>query len=209
VLPFVVLTGLAVAALLVAQWRGVRAGVVVAKPLASLGFVAAALAAGAIDTVYGRLVLAALCLSMLGDVLLIPRGRPKSFGAGVLAFLLGHVVFALAFVRRGSDLVALILASSLAALPLYPVGRWLRPHVPASFRVAVGAYVGVISGMLVCAAGASAASGDARILIGALLFYASDLSVARDRFVTRAFANAAWGLPLYYAGQLVLASTVA
>jgi len=31
----------------------------------------------------------------------------------------------------------------------------------------------------------------------------SDLSVARDRFVSRSFSNRAWGLPLYYAAQIV------
>jgi hypothetical protein len=46
------------------------------------------------------------------------------------------------------------------------------------------------------------------VLLGAVMFYASDLSVARDRFVKRGFLNRVWGLPLYYAAQLVLASTV-
>jgi hypothetical protein len=46
------------------------------------------------------------------------------------------------------------------------------------------------------------------VLVGALLFFVSDLAVARDRFVSPGFANAAWGLPLYYAATLVLAATV-
>jgi hypothetical protein len=46
------------------------------------------------------------------------------------------------------------------------------------------------------------------ILLGAGLFYVSDLAVARDRFIAPGFANAAWGLPLYYGGQLVLALTL-
>jgi hypothetical protein len=37
----------------------------------------------------------------------------------------------------------------------------------------------------------------------------SDLFVARDRFVERAFANRAGGLPLCYAGQLLLESAAA
>jgi uncharacterized membrane protein YhhN len=43
---------------------------------------------------------------------------------------------------------------------------------------------------------------------GAVLFYLSDLAVARHRFVRPAFLNRAWGLPAYYAGQLLLAWTV-
>jgi len=37
------------------------------------------------------------------------------------------------------------------------------------------------------------------------LFYVSDLSVARDRFVARAFVNRARGLPAYYAAQVLMA----
>jgi hypothetical protein len=40
------------------------------------------------------------------------------------------------------------------------------------------------------------------------MFALSDISVARDRFVSKAFANRAWGLPMYFAAQLILASTV-
>jgi hypothetical protein len=63
--------------------------------------------------------------------------------------------------------------------------------------------------MVVCAAGAVARGGDPAMLLGAGLFSVSDLAVARDRFVSPGFANAAWGLPLYYGAQLVLAGTLA
>ena len=43
---------------------------------------------------------------------------------------------------------------------------------------------------------------------GALLFYLSDLAVARDRFVVRRFASRAWGLPAYYLAQVLLALTL-
>jgi hypothetical protein len=43
----------------------------------------------------------------------------------------------------------------------------------------------------------------------ALAYTASDVSVARDRFVAHAFANRARGLPLYDAAQLLLAATPA
>jgi hypothetical protein len=33
--------------------------------------------------------------------------------------------------------------------------------------------------------------------------------VARDRFVRHEFLNRAWGLPLYYAAQLLIATTPA
>jgi hypothetical protein len=46
------------------------------------------------------------------------------------------------------------------------------------------------------------------ILLGAVMFYFSDVSVARDRFVAPGFINGLWGLPLYYGGQLFLAYSV-
>ena len=44
--------------------------------------------------------------------------------------------------------------------------------------------------------------------MGAIGFYLSDLSVARDRFVVSAFVNRLWGLPLYYAAQVALGWSV-
>jgi len=41
-----------------------------------------------------------------------------------------------------------------------------------------------------------------------LAFAASDISVARDRFVAPAFINRAWGLPLYYVAQISFALSV-
>jgi hypothetical protein len=44
---------------------------------------------------------------------------------------------------------------------------------------------------------------------GAVAFTASDISVARDRFMQHGFANRAWGLPLYYLAQVMLALSAA
>jgi uncharacterized membrane protein YhhN len=46
------------------------------------------------------------------------------------------------------------------------------------------------------------------VRLGAVLFAASDLFVARDRFVRPGLANRALGLPLYYAAQVLLALAV-
>jgi uncharacterized membrane protein YhhN len=206
---FVGLTGLAVVALLIAEYRDSRRGVWVAKPLASAGFVGAALAAGALESPYGRWILLALLLCAAGDVLLIPRGAPRIFQGGVGSFLLGHLVLARAFLLRGVQVGVCGAAAGVALLIAIPVLRWLRPHVPSGMQIPIYAYVVVISAMVVFAAGAVVPTGDPRIFVGALMFYVSDLAVARDRFVAPGFWNGAWGLPLYFGAQLVLASTVA
>jgi uncharacterized membrane protein YhhN len=75
-------------------------------------------------------------------------------------------------------------------------------------RVPVHAYIAVITVMLALAVGTAAAGSPTLILVGALAFYLSDLSVANDRFVRPGFLNRLWGLPLYYAAQLCLAASV-
>jgi uncharacterized membrane protein YhhN len=207
VLYLIAFTCLAVAGLLVAEYREYRPGVWLAKPLASTGFVAVAVAAGALGSSYGRWVLAALLLSWLGDVLLIPRGARRCFQAGLLSFLLGHLAFAAAFATRGLDGLTSVCVAAAAAVVGWLVLRWLRPHLPPGMATPVRAYVAVISAMVVCAAGTVGRAGDSRILAGALLFYLSDLAVARERFLAPSFANKAWGLPLYFGGQLILATT--
>jgi uncharacterized membrane protein YhhN len=201
-------TGLAVVALLFFERFGSRAGVWLAKPLASTAFLVVALSADALATPYGRAILAGLALSWLGDVLLIPRHAPKVFLAGVGSFLLGHVAYAIAFVARGIEpgaaLVAAVIVGALAALVL----RWLAPHVGPDMKVAVRAYVLVISLMVIAAVGTYTRLGNAWIPVGAIGFYLSDLSVARDRFVAEEFVNRIWGLPLYYAAQVILAWSV-
>src|SRR5262245_16020960 len=102
-MTFVVWMAITVAALLVAEKRGSQAGVWVAKPLAATAFIAAAIAWGACDSTWGRIVLAGLALSWLGDVLLIPRSQ-AIFQAGIASFLLGHVAYAAAFLSRGVSL---------------------------------------------------------------------------------------------------------
>ena len=47
------------------------------------------------------------------------------------------------------------------------------------------------------------------LVVGAVGFYLSDLSVAKGRFIGQSFGNRAWGLPLYFFSQLVLATAVA
>jgi uncharacterized membrane protein YhhN len=203
--PYALVTALAVAGLLASERTGRRAGTWIFKPVASTGFLAAALAAGALQTGYGQLILAGLVLSWLGDVLLIPRHSPAVFRAGVLSFLLGHVAFATAFVARGVDGAWALAALAGASLVLVGIVRWLSGHLPPDMRVAAYAYMVVISVMVVAAVGTFGARSDFAIVAGALAFYLSDLSVARDRFVASQFFNRLWGLPLYYGAQLLLA----
>lgn len=204
--PFVVACLGFLALLLVAEWRGSAALRWVAKPLASLSFVLAGIEGGALETPYGRVILVGLVLGALGDVLLIPKASAV-FLAGLVAFLLGHLAYAFAFAIRGVEPVAAFVAAMAVALPAALAWRWLAPHLPAKMRVPVLAYVAVISFMVIAAAAAFGQPRWPAMLAGALLFYVSDLAVARQQFVTPTVRNKLWGLPLYYGAQLVLAWT--
>lgn len=189
---------------LFAERRALRALVWVGKPLASLGFLAVALSVGALQTPVGQALFVALVLSFWGDILLIPAD-PRAFLGGLGSFLLGHLGFAAAFVLRGvawgpaaASLVVLVPAG-------VAVGRWLLPHVDRPMKVPVLAYMTVITAMVATSVGTSLFEGggvDWAWTGAAVCFFVSDLSVARDRFVSPGFANRAWGLPLYYGAQV-------
>lgn len=175
------------------------------KPAAAATFIVTGLSAGALSSSFGQVLLAGLVLAAGGDVLLIPRDK-RAFLAGLVSFLLGHVAYGVAFVVRGVDGIAVAVAGAALAALAVPILRWLWPHVERPMRGPVVAYVVVITAMVALAAGTAWRGSGAWLLVGSVGFYLSDLSVARDRFVSRGFVNRAWGLPLYFFAQLLLAS---
>jgi uncharacterized membrane protein YhhN len=204
-----ILCAVAVAGLLVAEQRRSRTGLWLTKPIASLAFIWAGLACGALDSSYGQLVLLGLVLCLLGDLLLIPLEQPAVFRAGVFAFLAGHVAYSAAFLTQPLDPLGLAAGAVLLTVVVAAVLRWIGPALPAAMAWPVRVYMLVIGLMSALACGVTAGGGPWAVAVGALAFTASDVSVARDRFVRHEFVNRAWGLPLYYGSQLLIASTPA
>lgn len=202
-LLWVAITVTATLVLLFAELRHNTALRWIAKPIAALGFVGAALSANATSSDYGRAVLAALLLSLVGDVLLIPKSK-AAFKGGIAAFLLAHVAYIVAFFAHGTSL-------SIAALPLLVlvpaaalVLRVLYSKVPQNLKIPVLSYIVVISAMVAVSVGTQ----NPTIIAGAIIFYFSDLCVARERFLAPGFVNKAIGLPLYFGAQLIFAATI-
>lgn len=169
------------------------------KVAGSAGFVALALALRP-EAPFERWILLGLCLSALGDVLLLSASR-RGFLAGLIAFLLAHLAYAVAFWPLSSPSpwgAAAILGVSALVL------RWLWPHL-GSMRLPVVGYCAVIGFMLWLALGVARPE----IRLGGLLFWLSDLLVARHRFVRAEPRNRLVGLPLYYAGQYLIALALA
>jgi uncharacterized membrane protein YhhN len=148
-------------------------------------------------------------LSFVGDVLLIPRGTKVTFLLGLGSFLAAHIAYAFAFVVHGVDTKYVGGAAAVLALGGAPLAQWLFPKVDAAMRAPVAGYVVAITAMVALAAGAFGDGAKATLLAGAVLFYASDLTVARERFVKRSMWNGIVGLPLYYAAQLLLVDGLA
>lgn len=196
--PWVCGVGLVVT--LVGEVRGVFALRALGKTAASLGFLAFGLERGLPGLApHGPWMLAALVLSLVGDLALLGESKRAVLG-GIAAFLLAHVAYAAAFVTLGIE-------PSWAAGATLPLavggGLVLRALWGRAGRLApaVAAYVAVITVMVALAAGVAAHRGTGW-LVAAVLFFVSDLFVARQRFVVRTPTNRLFGLPLYYAAQL-------
>jgi len=203
----VCVTLVALPLLLVGETRGPTWLKVTAKPIASAGFLWLGWVA-ATQADIAPWLMAALVLCAIGDVCLLSKARPL-FLAGLVSFLLGHVGYVLVFAKHGLAPVPGALALG-ALLPVaVVVGRWLWPHLPRKMRIPVVAYITIITAMTAAAVGAAVPAGKWMWIVGAVLFFISDLFVARNRFIAEQSVNRIVGLPLYYTGQLILSATLA
>jgi uncharacterized membrane protein YhhN len=205
-----VASALACLVLVYAEYRGHARLRVAAKLAASAAFVALAMPAWDASP-YARWMIVGLVFGAIGDVALLGHSK-RWFLAGLVAFLIGHVAYVGGFAQLLAPERWFATAGAFAAIPIAIGGAVLVRLWPrfGALRIPVIGYVLVIVAMVI---GAFAVyRGDAlgdpertRLLAGACLFFVSDLAVARNRFVGREFVNLLWGLPAYYAGQLLIA----
>lgn len=194
------ITVLAVSVLVSAEIQAAPTRRAVAKTLASLGFLTVGWLAGLLaQGNVGICIFAGLVFGAIGDVLLLSDDK-RWFLAGLVSFLLNHVLYCVAFVLLGVHGFTTLIAGVGLVLFAGGVWGWLGPHT-GSLRIPVLAYITVITTMVALAAGTLADRGPL-LPIAAVLFFASDLAVARHRFVKPGPENKIVGLPLYYAAQL-------
>lgn len=164
------------------------------------------------DARFAGLILLALVFCLGGDLLLAFSSR-STFLLGLISFLLGHLIYAAAFFRVGAVGPAMAVGVILLTVAAGFTWRWLEPYL-GNMRTPVLAYMVVISIMLCGAFGLVGnptipAFARASLFAGAILFYLSDLFVARQRFVVGTAINRVVGLPLYYTAQFLLAFSAA
>ena len=173
----------------------------VAKPGVMVGLIGAALALAPTAPGIVPWFVAALALSLVGDVaLMLPRER---FVGGLVAFLLAHLAYVVGLGLQAQGVVGALLGLLVVAAVLVTVGRRVFGAARAGQRRLLGpvaAYMVVISAMVV----AAFATGQPMAMAGAALFYASDANLAWDRFVARR----RWGhlatIVTYHLGQALL-----
>lgn len=200
---------IATAALLtiVGEYRGPRRLVYLCKPLSTSLILVLALATGGDDRAYTGLIAAGLALSLAGDIfLMLPDDH---FIAGLVSFLIAHLVYIAAFIRAADRPIA-----GTSVLPLLPLLAYglavfaiLRPHL-GPLLVPVLAYMLVILIMAWRAieyARQYPAAGPVAAALGALLFVVSDSALALNRFARPFRAAQALVLGTYFAAQWLIA----
>ncbi len=171
--------------------------------LASTGYVGVAVTRGAFGGWYGRCMLLGLVGCWCGDML-----GPGNFLAGLVAFLLAHFGFIGAFCINGIVWKRVLWGLSAVVLLGVPLLAWLLPHVPAAELGPVAAYMAMLGLMVIFVCGTSHNAVGRRALLGAVLFFVSDIFVARWRYVDPSPANGNICFPIYYTACIVLAMSV-
>ena len=171
----------------------------VAKPATLVALIGVAVTLDPVDPAIRTWMVIGLVLSLAGDVFLMLD--EKWFVAGLGSFLMGHIAYivGLQLAPRSWGWTAVGLVAVLVAIAT--VGRQVVRGVGAGDqRGMVGpviAYLVVISAMVVSAFGTAAPWA----IAGASLFYASDATLAWNRFVDRRRFGPLAVMVTYHAAQ--------
>jgi uncharacterized membrane protein YhhN len=178
------------------------------KPLTMILVIATALIARTpVPAAYKTLILAGLLCSLAGDIaLMFPE---KWFTAGLVSFLVAHVLYILAFKPGPGHPISagMFIPFIIFGLLMF---RILSPSLgPMKFPVLV--YIAAITAMAGLAAGRFVDGGGTRPLLafaGAVLFLVSDSVLAYDRFAKKLSPAQAIILGTYFPAQLLIALSI-
>ena len=174
----------------------------VTKPATLVALIGVAVTLTPVDPTIRTWMVVGLVLSLAGDVfLMLPE---RWFVAGLGSFLLGHIAYIVGLQLAPRSLGWTLLGIALVLAAVATVGRRIVLGVAAGdHREMVGpviAYLVVISAMVVSAFGTAGLWA----IAGASLFYASDATLAWNRFLEpRRFGPLAV-MVTYHLGQLGL-----
>jgi uncharacterized membrane protein YhhN len=185
-----------------AVWTEQRRVRWVAKPATLALLIGVAITLTPEDPTIRAWMVAGLVLSLGGDVLLMLPER--FFVGGLVSFLLGHIAYVVGLQLAPSSFGWTLVGVAVVAACIATVGRHIVRGVAAGeHRAMVGpvvAYLLVISAMVVSAFGTAALFAVA----GAFLFYASDATLAWNRFLERRRFGPLAVMVTYHLGQMGL-----
>lgn len=170
----------------------------VAKPATLAALIVVALLLDPVNDAQRAWFVAALVFSLGGDVfLMLPRDM---FVAGLGSFLVGHLAYVVGINLTGGDALDILVATVLVVAVAAPLALKIVRSVADADRTLVGpvaVYVLAITAMVVSAV----AAGIAWMIVGAVLFYASDALIAWNRFVRPAAWMPVAIIVTYHLGQ--------
>jgi len=183
--------------------------VFVFKPLTTALIIVRAWPRGADVPGTRRALRLGLALSLLGDIALLwPR---QGFLPGLVAFLLAHIAYIVAFTRQHRFLAQPVALTSYA-LAAGAILALLWPTIPAALRAPVACYVLALTAMSAQTAvvGLASQGDDVRrgrlLMLGGALFMTSDALLATNKFALPLPAANLWILGTYWAAQWCIAS---
>lgn len=179
----------------------------IAKPATLALLVALALVVHPAQDAVRWWVVAALVLSLAGDVFLMLAA--DLFVAGLAAFLAGHVCYIVGLQLEQRSWWLLLAGVATVAAGVALVGRRIVAAVRRGDEGAlvgpVVVYIVAISAMVISAWGTAVAAA----VVGAVLFYASDATLAWNRFVAPLRRADLAVMVSYHLGQAALVLSLA
>lgn len=185
-----------------ATWNQRREVRMIAKPLTLALLIGVALSVESFESQVRTWMVIGLVLSLGGDIFLL--FEEKFFVFGLASFLLGHIAYVVAMQYERDSTLALLVGLAVVAASVAVVGRRIVGAVNRGdhpeLTGPVIAYLVVISAMVVSAFGTMGAAA----IVGAVLFYISDATLAWNRFVQPFRAGPLAVMVTYHLGQIGL-----
>jgi len=177
------------------------------KPLTLILIILIAILLPAIETRYQIFIIAGLFFSIFGDTFLI--FPDKYFKYGLIAFLIGHICYIIAFtVSTGFHFTLWIFLPIVILVILYL--RIIIPH-SGKMKIPIIIYIIVIMIMVLMAIerfNSLPTNGTLIAAIGAVLFMISDATLALNKFRKPFFSAEIIILTTYFTAQWLLAMSV-
>ena len=171
-----------------------------------------------VNNPFNRQFFYGLLFGMIGDILLnlryvFPKHGQKIFLAGILAFLIGHVLYLVALIPQARHVwiwYCIIIGALAAGGLLAYIFKTMQ--VKKAFKIFGVFYLGAVFIMTAIALGIAVFTPTRRAIIyaiGAVLFTASDVVLIFNTFsgVTK-FSLRITNLTLYYIGQILIACSL-